>query len=259
MKNDSRRKVKDEHLKPLEKENVVNGKEVLIDSEDGGVESPVVSDDDYENIISCLLMFLNVACLILELAALQAIQIQIQNQNLSFNEGDLSGGVADINQEDQSSSEDSCEAVDESDSSEDDSNSCGLESLFTKRKITDELEDEEEAPLSPLSPPAQPHPQYPQFPSDFFDQFLHVEHVMQKNSDQLHALCLDLQHVRQCLDDIGGWHQSQGHFPNFRPPDPQMSSMTSGVSTNEIEDGDEAPPSPPAQAPPVSTFSTQIF
>ncbi|XP_052622975.1 uncharacterized protein LOC128128152 isoform X2 [Lactuca sativa] len=47
MKKEGRKKLKDEDLKPVEKEDVVNGKEVLSDSEDDGVESPVVSDDDY--------------------------------------------------------------------------------------------------------------------------------------------------------------------------------------------------------------------
>lgn len=47
MKKEGRKKLKDEDLKPVEKEDVVNGKEVPSDSEDDGVESPVVSDDDY--------------------------------------------------------------------------------------------------------------------------------------------------------------------------------------------------------------------
>ncbi|KAI3752691.1 hypothetical protein L2E82_24727 [Cichorium intybus] len=118
MKKDGRRKVKDEDLKPVEKEDVVNEKDVLTDSEDGSIESPVVSDDDYGSFSEDDDSARN-SDSESESASEQSEFSEDENDENPSNEGDLSDGVDDINQEYQSASEDSREVVDESDSSED--------------------------------------------------------------------------------------------------------------------------------------------
>lgn len=120
MKKEGRKKLKDEDLKPVEKEDVVNGKEVLSDSEDDGVESPVVSDDDYGSFSEGDDSSRN-SDSESESGSEQSEFSEDEDDENPINEaeGDLSDGVDDHSEGDQSASEDSREVVDESDSSED--------------------------------------------------------------------------------------------------------------------------------------------
>lgn len=111
------KKLKDEDLKPIEKEVIENGSEVPSDSEDGGVESPVVSDDD-ESFSEGDDSSRNSDSESESGSEHSEFSEDEDGENPS-NEGGLSDGVDDVNQGDQSESDDSREVVDESDSSED--------------------------------------------------------------------------------------------------------------------------------------------
>ncbi|KAD3067389.1 hypothetical protein E3N88_35269 [Mikania micrantha] len=116
------KKLNEKALKPVEEEVIVNENEneVSSGSEDGSIESPVVSDDDYESLSEGDDSRRNSDSELDSGSGSEESEFsEDEDGENPSNEGGLSDGVDTHNKGDQSASDDSREVVDESDSSED--------------------------------------------------------------------------------------------------------------------------------------------